>query len=57
MGLSGHEYSECFNPYLTRTLEEYKIHLGFYKAPERVDPNECTEGCLTYSTYCEYNHS
>jgi len=49
----GHEYSDCFNPW-----QREKITYEQYKEPERIEPEkECTEGCLTYSTYCEYNHN
>ena len=26
----GHEYTSCFKPFLTRTIDEYKPHLGYY---------------------------
>ena len=48
----GHEYGDCFNPW-----QRKKVPYEQYKEPERMPPDsECTEGCLTYSTYCEYNH-
>ena len=49
----GHEYSDCFNPW-----QRKKVPYEQYKEPERIEPEEeCTEGCITYSKHCEYNHS
>ena len=52
----GHEYSDCIKPW-----QRKKVSYEQYKEPDNINREpiieECTEGCTTYSTYCEYNHN